>query len=194
MVMVESTMMPLGTPAPDFALPDTNGRTVSRDDFAGKPLLVVFLCNHCPFVKHIAPALAKVARECQDKGVAVVGIMPNDVENFPQDAPDKMAEEVRQRGYTFGYLHDASQEVAKAYTAACTPDLFLFDADHKLYYRGQFDATRPDKGAADGSDLTAAVDALLAGQPAPDKQYPAAGCNIKWKPGNEPQYFNTMTG
>jgi peroxiredoxin len=197
MVMVESNMMPLGTPAPDFALPDAAaapGTTVSRTDFAGKPLLVVFMCNHCPFVIHVADALAKVTLDYMDKGVAVVGISSNDVENYPQDGPEKMAEEAKARGYGFPYLFDGDQSVAQAYTAACTPDLFLFDADHKLYYRGQFDATRPKNGDATGEDLTAAVEALLAGQPAPDPQYPAAGCNIKWIAGNEPEYFSSITG
>jgi len=196
MVMVESNMMPLGTPAPDFSLPDTadgTDKTFSRADFAGKPLLVIFMCNHCPFVIHVADALAKVAKEYQAKGVAVAGISSNDIENYPQDAPDKMAEEAAARGYTFPYLFDADQSVAKAYTAACTPDIFLFDADHKLYYRGQFDSTRPNNGQATGEDLTAAVDALLAGQPKPDPQYPAAGCNIKWVKGNEPAYFGGVT-
>ncbi len=189
MAMVESTMMPLGTEAPDFSLPDSQGNTVSKADFAGQPVLVLFICNHCPFVKHIADKLAEKAKDYQAKGVGVVAIQSNDVANYPADAPDKMAEEIEQRGYTFAYLHDEDQSVAKAYTAACTPDIFLFDADHKLYYRGQFDSTRPDQGEATGEDLTAAVDALVAGQPAPDKQYPAAGCNIKWKKGNEPDYF-----
>ena len=189
MAMVNSTMMELGTPAPDFELPDTEGGTVGKADFAGKPLLVVFMCNHCPFVKHLADKLAEKAAAYQERGVGVVGINANDVENYPQDAPEKMAEEKQQRRYTFPYLFDDSQEVAKAYRAACTPDIFLFDADHKLYYRGQFDATRPDNGQPTGEDLDAAVEKLLAGEPAPEPQYPAAGCNIKWKPGNEPDYF-----
>ena len=194
MVMVESTMLPLGTPAPDFSLTDTTGSTVSKSDFAGKPLLVIFMCNHCPFVKHLADELAKVTAGYMANGVAVVGIQSNDVQNYPQDAPDRMAEEVAARRYKFPYLHDADQSVALAYTAACTPDFFLFDADHKLYYRGQFDQTRPNKGTATGADLNAAVEAVLAGQAAPAKQYPAAGCNIKWVAGNEPGYFTSITG
>jgi len=189
MVMVNSQMMKLGTPAPDFTLPDTDGGAVRKADFAGKPLLVIFMCNHCPFVKHLADKLAEKAAGYQDKGVAVVGINANDVTNYPQDAPEKMAEEKRQRGYTFPYLFDETQEVAKAYRAACTPDIFLFDADHKLYYRGQFDESRPDQGAPTGADLDQAVNKLLAGEPAPEEQRPSAGCNIKWKPGNEPDYF-----
>jgi len=201
MVAVESTMMPLGTHAPDFALPDTAGNTVRRADFAGKSLVVVFMCNHCPFVKHIAEAMAAFADAYQDKGVAVVGINANDVANYPDDAPAKMADEVAQRGYIFPYLYDETQAVAQAYTAACTPDIFLFDADHKLVYRGQFDTSRPrriESGVYDftttpatGADLRAAVDALLTGQPITDKQYPSTGCNIKWKQGNEPEYFRT---
>ncbi len=199
MVMVNSTMLPLGTAAPDFALPDTTGNTVSLSDFAGKPLVVMFICNHCPFVKHVAGELKRLTDEYRSRGVEAVAIMSNDAGDYPDDAPDKMAEEVIDRGYLFAYLYDQTQAVAKAYTAACTPDLFLFDVDHKLYYRGQLDATRPhriDSGVydyettpADGADLRAALDALLMGQPAPDKQYPSAGCNIKWAAGNAPDYF-----
>lgn len=201
MVMVNSTMLPLGSGAPDFALPDTTGQTVRRADFAGKPLLVMFICNHCPFVKHVARELKRLADEYMSRGVAVVAIMSNDAANYPDDAPEKMADEVIQRGYLFPYLYDETQEVAKAYTAACTPDLFLFNAEHKLYYRGQLDETRPkriESGVYDfettpahGKDLRAALDALMLGRPAPETQYPAAGCNIKWKPGNEPDYFKT---
>jgi len=190
MAMQESTMLELGTPAPDFALPDPDGQVVRKSDFDGKPLLVVFMCNHCPFVKHLADALASFAREYQSNGIAVVGINANNIETHPQDSPAKMKQEIRERGYSFPYLFDESQEVAKAYTAACTPDFFLFDADHKLYYRGQFDETRPDKGEPTGRDLRAACDLLLAGKEPPEPQYPSAGCNIKWKPGNEPAYFS----
>jgi len=199
MAMVNSTMMELGTDAPEFSLPDTQGNTVSKADFAGKPLLVMFICNHCPFVKHVAGQLKAITDEYMPRGVAAVGIMANDVANYPDDSPEKMAKEVAQRGYNFPYLYDATQEVAKAYTAACTPDVFLFDADHKLYYRGQIDSTRPKRiksgvynfqtTPATGEDLRAALDALLADAPAPATQYPAAGCNIKWQPGNEPAYF-----
>jgi len=190
MAMVQSQMMELGTEAPDFALPDTDSRIVRKSDFAGKPLLVMFICNHCPFVKHLADKLADCVAEWQEQGVGVVAVMSNNVDTHPDDAPDKMRAEKQQRRYTFPYLYDETQEVAKAYQAACTPDFFLFDADHKLYYRGQFDSTRPDQGEPTGEDLDNAIQKLLAGEPAPDKQYPSAGCNIKWKEGNEPAYFS----
>jgi len=191
MVMVSSTMLPLGTEAPDFRLPDPDGKEVSLADLRGdRGLLVMFICNHCPYVKHIRSELAKRAKEYQAKGIAVAGINSNDVESYPDDRPEKMKEEAQSAGYTFPYLYDATQEVAKAYRAACTPDFFLFDAERKLYYRGQLDDSRPKNDRPlTGADLTAAVDALLAGKPAPEKQVPSAGCNIKWKPGNEPDYF-----
>jgi peroxiredoxin len=198
MVMVNSTMMALGTPAPDFALPDTSGKIVRLSDFRG-PLVVAFICNHCPLVKHIADEFARFGRDMQAKGVNVVAIMSNDAANYPDDKPEKMKAEAAARGYTFPYLYDESQSVAHAYAAACTPDLFLFDKDHKLVYRGQFDETRPKRlgpGQYDhsskptGADLRRAVDAMLAGKPPIEKQYPSAGCNIKWKPGNEPAYFS----
>ena len=190
MVETSSTMSPLGTKAPDFSLPDTEGGTVSLCDFADAPaLLVSFICNHCPFVKHIAPAFASLTREYQAKGVAVVAINANDVERFGDDRPEMMAQEVRTRGYTFPYLFDETQEVAKAYQAACTPDFFVFDREQRLVYRGQMDDSRPDSGIqATGKDLRAALDAVLAGQPALENQKPSMGCNIKWKPGNEPDY------
>jgi peroxiredoxin len=191
MVATNSTMLPLGTAAPDFSLSDPSGKTVSLADFQGaKALLVVFMCNHCPFVKHLADPLAKLAQEYQDKGVAVVGINSNDVAKHPDDSPEKMAQEAKQRGYTFPYLYDESQQVAQAYRAACTPDFFVFDKDQKLAYRGQFDSTRPDSGrTATGEDLRRALDAVVAGQAPPEDQTPSLGCNIKWKPGNEPDYF-----
>lgn len=191
MVATPSTMMPLGTEAPDFRLPDTTGRTVARDDFADAPaLLVAFICNHCPFVRHIRAELARFGREFQERGLAVVAISSNDIEAFPDDGPEGMAEEARTAGYTFPYLFDESQEVAKAYHAACTPDFFLFDADRRLAYRGQLDGARPGNGVpVTGADLRAAADAVLAGQPAPTEQTPSLGCNIKWKPGNAPGYF-----
>jgi len=191
MALTPSTMLPLGTPAPDFELPDPDGQRVSRDDFDDAPgLLVIFLCNHCPFVKHIRHELADFAREARKRGLAVVGISSNDVEKYPDDSPEKMKEEARTVGYTFPYLYDGSQEVAKAYRAACTPDFFLFDGDRELVYRGRFDASRPGNDEpVTGEDLRAAVDALLAGRPVPENQIPSAGCNIKWKPGNEPEYF-----
>lgn len=192
MVRTASTMLPLGTTAPTFTLPDFDGKQVALDDFrGGKGLLVVFMCNHCPYVKHVAPELAKIAREYQQQGIPVVGISSNDIQAHPDDAPDKMKTEAAAQGYDFPYLYDADQSVAKAYRAACTPDFFLFDADLKLYYRGQMDDTRPKQGATPtGKDLRAALDAVLAGQGAPQPQRPSIGCNIKWKTGAEPEYFN----
>ena len=191
MVKTASTMLPLGTPAPDFSLPDTEGKAVSLGDFAEAPaLLVIFMCNHCPYAKHVADGLAKFAGEYQKRGVAVVGINSNDVSSFPDDSPEQMAAEVQRRGYTFPYLFDQTQEVAKAYRAACTPDFYVFDRGRKLVYRGQMDSSRPQSGIeVTGEDLRAALDAVLAGQPVPEQQKPSLGCNIKWKPGNEPHYF-----
>jgi peroxiredoxin len=191
MVRTASTMLPLGTAASDFALPDTTGKTVSLANYRDAPaLLVMFLCNHCPYVKHVAEGVAKLAKDYQSRGVAVAGINANDVENFPDDAPAKMAEEVRSRGYTFPYLYDETQETAKAYRAACTPDFFVFDRQRRLVYRGQMDDSRPGNDVpVTGADLRAALDAVLAGKPVPKKQKPSLGCNIKWKPGNEPEYF-----
>jgi peroxiredoxin len=192
MVRTPSTMLPLGTPAPDFALPDVDGKTVKLADFEGSAgLLVVFMCNHCPFVIHLADALAAFGKEYQEKGLAMVGISANDADAYPADSHDKMALEAEARGYTFPYLYDETQDVAKAYRAACTPDFFLFDADHKLVYRGQFDSSRPDSGVKPtGEDLRAACDAVLAGKKPSEKQLPSIGCNIKWKAGAEPDYFN----
>lgn len=192
MAQTPSTMLPLGTAAPDFSLPDTSGKTVSLKDFKGKKaLLVMFICNHCPFVKLVRNELAILAREYQAKGAGVVGIMSNDAEKYPEDSPEKMAEEARRAGYTFPYLYDADQQTAKAYRAACTPDFFLFDAARKLVYRGQLDDARPGNGKpVTGADLRAALDAILAGQEAPANQRPSIGCNIKWRPGNEPDYFH----
>ena len=181
MVLTPSAMVALGTPAPDFALPDTEGNTVRRGDFAGKPLLVVFMCNHCPYVKHLADRLADVGETIQDMGIHVVGINSNDVENYPDDAPDEMAKEKQRRGYSFPYLFDETQQVARAYDAKCTPDFFLYDADHRLVYRGQFDASRPGNGIpVTGTDLLAACRALAGGGEIPE-QIPSMGCNIKWK-------------
>lgn len=175
-------MVALATPAPDFALPDTEGRTVSRRDFAGKPLLVIFLCNHCPYVKHVANDLAQVTKKYMDKGIAAVGISSNDVANYPDDSPENMKLERKRRGYPFPYLFDESQAVARAYRAECTPDFFLYDVDHRLVYRGQMDDSRPGNGKPiTAHDLTVAVDAMLAGKPAPAQQKPSLGCNIKWK-------------
>jgi peroxiredoxin len=192
MVAVHSTMLPLGVQAPDFRLQDTEGGWVSRADFAGQPLLVAFICNHCPFVVHIAPELARFGRDMQAKGVGMVGINSNDTEAYPDDAPPRMREEKRSRGYVFPYLLDETQAVAKAYQAACTPDFYLFDRDHRLVYRGRFDETRPQQSpplVPHGRELRAAVDALLAGKPISPEQSASIGCNIKWKPGNAPDYF-----
>ncbi len=191
MAQTPSTMLPLGTPAPAFALPSTDGATVELGDFNDSPVLVViFMCNHCPFVKHLYEGLAAFGRDCQAKGVAVVGINSNNPETHPDDSFDKMVEEVKKVGYTFPYLFDETQEVAKAYHAACTPDFFVFDSERKLRYRGQFDDSRPgNEVPVTGKDLRAAVDALLAGEEPASEQKPSIGCNIKWKPGNEPPYF-----
>jgi peroxiredoxin len=184
-------MLALGTKAPHFRLPDPQGKMVSLDDFKSAPaLLVVFMCNHCPFVKHIQLQFAELAREYQSRGVAIVGINSNDAQANPDDRPEKMAEEVKQVGYTFPYLFDETQEIAKVYRAACTPDTYLFDRDKLLVYRGQFDDSRPGNGRpVTGADLRAALDAVLAGQAVPSIQKPSIGCNIKWKSGNAPDYF-----
>ena len=192
MVKTASTMLPLGTKAPDFSLKNAvDGKTVSLSDVSGKKgLLVIFMCNHCPFVVHLRSDLAKFAKEYQEKGLAIVGISSNDVDEYPQDGPGKMAEEAKAAGYTFPYLFDETQEVAKAYSAACTPDFFLFDKDLKLVYRGQFDDSRPDSGIPiTGKDLRAACDAVLAGKPVSEEQRPSIGCNIKWRAGSAPSYF-----
>ncbi|MBI4558087.1 MAG: thioredoxin family protein [Candidatus Hydrogenedentes bacterium] len=190
MALTPSTMLPLGTVAPDFKLRDTAGKTVSRADYAtSKALLVMFICNHCPYVKHVREGLVKLGKDYASKGVGMVAINSNDVKNYPDDSPARMAEEAQKYGYPFPYLFDESQAVATAYHAACTPDFFLFDAEHKLVYRGQLDDSRPGNGVpVSGQDLRAALDAVLAGKPAPKEQKPSMGCNIKWKPGNEPAY------
>ena len=192
MALVPSTMLPLGTPAPDFSLPEPyTGRTVSLGDFReAQALLVVFLSNHCPFVKHIADHFGAIAGGYQQDGVAVVGINANDVASHPDDSPDNMKGEVDRRGYTFPYLFDDTQEVAKAYRAACTPDFFLFDGGHRLVYRGQYDGSRPSLDVpVTGRDLRAAMDAVLAGDAPVAEQVPSVGCNIKWRPGYEPEWF-----
>ncbi len=191
MARTPSTMPDLGTPAHPFSLPDAvSGQTVSLSDLpAGKPLLVMFICNHCPFVKHIAPELARLGRDFQPRGLSIVAINSNDIANYPDDSPDRMKQEAAQQGYTFGYLFDESQKVAEAYRAACTPDFFLYDARHRLVYRGQLDASRPGNGiSVTGADLRAAIEAVLAGRTPPAQQTPSIGCNIKWKPGNTPEY------
>lgn len=190
MAETPSTMVPLGTAAADFRLPDTNGKLVSLGDFKdAAALLVVFMCNHCPFVKHIRSGLAQFARDYQQRGLAVVGINSNDVASHPDDSPAKMAEEVKRAGYIFPYLYDESQAVAQTYHAACTPDFFLYDRDRHLVYRGQFDDSRPSNGRpVTGADLRAAVDAVLQGKAVTADQQPSIGCNIKWKAGHAPQH------
>jgi len=184
-------MLPLGTTAPDFRLPDTNGKMISLADFPdAKAFLVMFICNHCPYVKHVREELARIGRDYQPRGVAIFAINSNDAKNYSDDSPPKMKEEARLAGYTFPYLFDETQAVAKAYRAACTPDFFLFDANRKLIYRGQIDDSRPGKNiSVTGKDLRAALDAVLGGKPVSPNQIPSIGCNIKWKPGHEPHYF-----
>jgi peroxiredoxin len=191
MAATYSTMMSLGTQAPDFRLPDTDGKFVALADFKSAPALaVIFMCNHCPYVKHIRAGIAQLAKDYLPRGVAIVGINSNDAVNYPADSPAKMAEETKAAGYLFPYLFDETQETAKSYRAACTPDIFLFDANQRLTYRGQFDDSRPGNGIpVTGKDLRAAIDALLEGKPISPNQKPSIGCNIKWKPGNEPDYF-----
>lgn len=194
MVKTASTMLPLGTKAPDFALVNVDGRTIRRDDLRGAPALVVmFICNHCPFVKHLAAGLAEFGRRYAARGVAVVAINSNDSSTHPDDSPERMVHEAEERGYVFPYLYDEDQTVAEAYRAACTPDFYVFDADQCLVYRGQFDASRPGNGIpVTGADLSAAVDAVLAGRPVAEVQRPSIGCNIKWRAGNEPEYFDPL--
>ena len=191
MVQTASTMLQLGIEAPEFTLPDTTGREVSLADFGeAKALVVVFMCNHCPFVKHVIDGLVRLVKEYQAKDVAFVGINSNDVDTHPEDRPDQMVRFAKDRKFTFPYLFDATQEVAKSYHAACTPDFFVFDHDRRLVYRGQMDDSRPGNNApVDGGDLKAALDAILSGRAVPDEQRPSLGCNIKWKAGNAPDYF-----
>ncbi|MGA2761760.1 MAG: thioredoxin family protein [Spirochaetia bacterium] len=187
---VTSTMLPLGTAAPRFSLPSCLGGTVSLQDFSSAPaLLVIFMCNHCPYVKHIQKPLAALVKEYEAKGVAAVGISSNDVASHPEDGPETMAKVAREIGYTFPFLYDETQGVARAYHAACTPDFFLFDAKRRLVYRGQMDGSRPGNDIPiTGADLRRAMDAVLAGKPVPGEQRASIGCGIKWKPGNEPEY------
>ncbi len=190
MARTPSTMLELGTPAPDFTLLDpVTNKQVSLADFAGKPLLVAFICNHCPYVILIKKAFTQFANEYQAKGLEVVAINANDVANYPDDSPEKMIEDVKAFGYSFPYLFDETQQTAKAYQAACTPDFFMFDANHKLYYRGQFDNARPNTDIpVTGADMRNAADRLLADKKPPEEQKASLGCNIKWKEGNEPIY------
>ena len=191
MVSVPSTMLALGTTAPDFALPDTDGRIVSLADFRDAPaLLVMFLCNHCPYVQHVRYELARIGRDYGPRGVGIVAVSSNDAAAFPDDGPELMREEKARVGYPFPYLYDETQQVAKAYRAACTPDFFLFDRGGRLQYRGQLDDSRPKNSTpVTGRDLRAALDAVLAGRPVPGEQRPSIGCNIKWKAGEAPDYF-----
>lgn len=188
-------MLPLGTAAPDFVLPDVvTGKSVSLADFKDSPaLLVMFICNHCPYVKHVQAGLTQMARDFQARGVAVVAINSNDAVSYPDDGPEKMKEEAQRADYTFPYLFDESQSVARAYRAACTPDFFLFDGQRRLVYRGQMDdARRANALPVTGKDLRAAADAVLGGQPVSPNQVASLGCNIKWKPGQEPEYFHLV--
>jgi peroxiredoxin len=190
MAETPSTMLPLGTRAPDFDLPDPSGQRHKLSDFAAAPALVVaFICNHCPFVQHIRQGLAQFARDYAGRGVAMVAISANDVQAYPDDSPERMAEQAAAAGYVFPYLYDESQAVAKAYRAACTPDFYLFDRERRLVYRGRLDGSRPGNSVpVTGGDLRAAVDAVLAGRSVAPDQKPSLGCNIKWRPGNAPDY------
>jgi peroxiredoxin len=192
MVRTPSTMLPLGTTAPDFDLMNVDGRMVTYASAAGpKGTVVMFICNHCPFVKHVADHLAALGREYMPRGVGFVAISSNDVSAHPADSPEQMVREAEDRGYPFPYLYDETQEVAKAYHAACTPDFYVFDAGRKLVYRGQLDPSRPGSDVpVTGRDLRAAVDSVLAGKPPVADQIPSLGCNVKWKPGNHPPYFS----
>jgi len=191
MARTPSTMLPLGTTAPDFELPNVDGRLVSYASAAGsRGTVVMFICNHCPFVKHVADQLARLGRDYLDRGIGFVAISSNDVASHPADSPEQMVHEAESRGYPFPYLYDDSQEVAKAYRAACTPDFFLFDRERRLVYRGQLDDSRPGNDLpVTGLDLRSAIDNLLAGRPPLAEQRPSLGCNIKWRPGSEPDYF-----
>ncbi len=188
MVRTPSTMLPLGTVAPEFCLPDIDGKNVSlSDDPRAKAFLVMFICNHCPFVIHVRQELVKLGRDYENRGLAIFGINSNDVAHYPDDSPENMKKIAQEIGYPFPYLYDETQDVASAYHAACTPDFFLFDANKCLVYRGQLDDSRPDNGKpVNGSDLRAAIDAVLTGNPVSADQKPSLGCNIKWKPGNQP--------
>ena len=192
MALTESTMLGLGTTAPDFHLPDVvSGKTTSLQSFATeKALLVMFVCRHCPYVQHVKHELARLGKDYGGKSLGIVAISSNDVAEHPDDAPDKMKEMALELGFDFPFCYDESQQTGKAYTAACTPDFFLFDQTRRLVYRGQLDDSRPESPKpVTGRDLRAAIDATLAGQAAHSGQKPSLGCNIKWKPGNEPPYY-----
>ncbi len=194
MVQTPSTMLPLGTKAPDFTLLEpASGKQRALSEFSAPAMVVMFICNHCPFVIHVRDEITRLERDYAPKGVAFIGINANPAETYPQDGPEHMAELVREMGWKFPFLYDATQEVAKAYHAACTPDFYVFDRDKKLAYRGQLDDSRPSNGKpVTGTDLRAAIDAVIAARPAPLEQRPSIGCNIKWKPGNEPDYFTAF--
>lgn len=189
--MATSMMLPLGTSAPEFSLEEVEeDRTYTLDDFSdAEALVVAFLCRHCPYVRHVQSELASLAKEYQDRGAAFVGIASNDPDNYPDDAPESLAEQKREVGFSFPYLHDPTQDVAKAYKAACTPDFYVFDRDRQLVYRGRMDGSRPDAGEPTGEDLRAALDAVLEDEPLTIAQRASVGCSIKWKPGNEPDYW-----
>lgn len=191
MVLTPSTMLELGMQAPPFDLPDVYGNRVRLDDFQGKKaLLVMFISRHCPYVQHVKQELARIGRDYADKGVGIVAISSNDIRGYPEDAPEKLREMAAELAFNFPVCFDETQEVAKAYRAACTPDFFVFDENRRLVYRGQLDDSRPGNGIpVTGKDLRAALDAVLQGRPVPPDQRPSIGCNIKWKPGNEPEYF-----
>lgn len=183
MALTPSKMVELGSRVPPFSLPDTEGNIVSLEDFSDAPaLLVMFICNHCPYVKHVRSGLSALTREYQKKGVGIVGINSNDAQKYPEDSPEKMRAEKRSAEYVFPYLYDEDQKVARAFDAACTPDFFLYDRDRRLVYRGQMDGSRPGSGTpVNGEDLRAAMDQVLAGKPVTGQQVPSMGCNIKWK-------------
>ncbi|HIK27409.1 MAG: thioredoxin family protein [Oscillatoriaceae bacterium SKW80] len=192
MVLTNSTMLELGTKAPSFLLPDVvSGKTISLETFAGKKgLLVMFICRHCPFVQHVKGELAKIGKDYADKEIGIVAISANDINTHPEDAPEKLKEMALEMEFNFPVCYDESQETAKEYKAACTPDFFLFDANRELVYRGQLDDSRPGNNKpVTGADLRSAMDALLAGKPISPEQKPSVGCNIKWRPGNEPPYY-----
>jgi peroxiredoxin len=192
MSLTASTMLALGTSAPEFQLPEvTTGDTISLETFSGKKaLLVMFICRHCPFVKHIQTELAKIGQDYSNKNIGIIAISSNSVQTHPQDAPEQLKEMAKELNFNFPYCYDETQAVAKAYTAACTPDFFLFDSEFKLVYRGQLDDSRPSNGKpVTGADLRAALDTILADKSVSSEQIPSVGCNIKWHPGAEPDYF-----
>lgn len=193
MTLTPSTMLSLGTKAPQFSLPDVvSGKTVSLSDFSQKKaLLVMFICRHCPFVRHVQKEIARIGQDYREKSIGIIAISANDIKVYPEDAPENLKKQAEDLGFVFPYLYDESQDVAKTYTAACTPDFFLFDKERKLVYRGQLDDSRPGKlwVKVSGHDLRAAIDAVLEGKSVSQKQKPSMGCNIKWKVGNEPDYY-----